>query len=387
MPPKPNEKMRELRERAAAMMNRPAVEPAPESQREAAPDQPSVAAADTPAAKLNAHFGIAALDQVAQGRAVQRLPLAAISPEQRPEARQARLLPPPEDLLIQGLPNPAYADLVASLLDLGRSIQDRQIQPIMVYPDESAVAPAARYHILVGHRRWTAARLIGMAEIDAVVVDPPSAADRVRIQYAENEERVDFSDMERVWALQQMKQALGDAPWDAVEERFQMSRGRRQELLRLATFTADQQVQVARLRLRETQLRPLHAAARAGELQPAHVDTVLAQLGRLIAPADEAAAETRPQLDGPTIARVVARAKRTASSTPPAPTPRWVLSLQEQLGRVDAQVARTRPRFHELRGGASAQLRAHLEATARRLHEALKQLPQDETTQADPDQL
>jgi ParB/RepB/Spo0J family partition protein len=335
---------------------------------------------------LSAHFGIAALDQVAQGRVVQRLPLDAISPEQRPEARQARLLPLPEDLLIHGLPNPAYVDLVASLLDLGRSIQERQIQPIIVYPDEGTVAPDMRYRILVGHRRWTAARLIGMAEIDAVVVDPPSAVDRVRIQYAENEERVDFTDMERVWALQQMKQALGDPPWEAVEERFQMSRGRRQELLRLAAFTADQQVQVARLRLRETQLRPLHAAARAGDLQPAHVDTVLAQLGRLIAPAEAAAAETRPQLDGPTIARVVAQAKRTASIAPPALIPRWALSLQEQLGRVDAQVARTRPRFHELGGDDAAQLRAQLEATARRLHEALKQLPQDATAQADSDQ-
>jgi ParB/RepB/Spo0J family partition protein len=320
---------------------------------------------------------------VVDGRAVQRIPLTAIAPEIRAEARQARLLPPPEELLIQGRPNPDYADLVAALLDLGRSIKERQIQPIVIYPGVSESAPNARYLILVGHRRWTAAQLIGIPEIDAVVVDPPNPSDRVRVQYAENEERADFSDMERVWALQQMKQALGDAPWEAVEERFQMSRGRRQELLRLATFTAEQQIQIARLRLRETQLRPLHAAARAGELQPTHVDAVLSQLGRLGTTLEGTTEETRPLLDGPTIARVVARAKRTASTLPPRPTPQWVTALQEQLDRTDKQVTRTRTRLSELNEADAAQLCAQLESTARRLQEVIQQLSHGRTTKND----
>ncbi|MEI7768782.1 MAG: ParB/RepB/Spo0J family partition protein [Chloroflexales bacterium] len=363
MPAKSNDKMRELRERAVAMINRsPATPP------------PATAQADDPAPGLSAHFGITALDQVASGHRVQRLALAAITPEVRPEARQARLLPPPDELIVHGRPNPNYADLVAALLDLGRSIQARQIQPIVVYPGASDAAPTACYLILVGHRRWTAAQLIGMTEIDAVIVDPPSPSDRVRIQYAENEDRADFSDMERVWALQQMKLALGDAPWDAVEERFQMSRGRRQELLRLATFTAAQQIQIARLRLRETQLRPLHAAARAGELQPAHVDAVISQLDRLVRPAEGTAEGTRPLLDGPTIARVVARAKRSASTLPPRLTPQWVKALQGQLDRLDNQVTRTRARLSELSDADAALLRAHLESTARRLQEVIQQI-------------
>jgi hypothetical protein len=59
--------------------------------------------------------------------------------------RQPRLLPPPEELLAQGEPAPAYCELVAELLALGQSLHERQIQPIIVYPGVSAVYPAARY--------------------------------------------------------------------------------------------------------------------------------------------------------------------------------------------------------------------------------------------------
>lgn len=376
MPARSNEKLRELRERAATMMNRPIdVTPSVDTHSaELAPVPELVPSA--PTLGLSAHFGIAVIDQVTGGRAVQRLPLTVIAPEMRAEVRQVRFLPLPDDLLIQGRPNPEYADLVAALFDLGASIRERQIQPIVVYPGASEAVPDARYIILVGHRRWTAARLIGMTEIDAVVVEPPSASDRVRIQYAENEERADFSDMERVWALQQMKHAMGDVPWDVVEERLQMSRSRRQELLRLATFTAAQQVQIARLRLRETQLRPLHAAARAGELQITHVDAVISQLGRLIAPVKGADAdeETRPQIDGPTIARVVAHAKRTANPTDQHPLPQWLTALHEQLDRVDRQITRTRVRVGDLSKTDAALLRPHLESTVRRLQEIIESL-------------
>jgi ParB/RepB/Spo0J family partition protein len=377
MPPKTNDKLSELRKRASAMMNRPTeAQPTERSEAETL-DATAAVAPDTAAVGLSAHFGIAALDQVVDGRSIQRLALNTIAPDYRPEARQPRLLPPIAELLEQGRLNPLYANLVVALRELGQSLQQRQIQPIVVYPGTSEALPDVRYLILVGHRRWSAAQLVGMEQLDAVIVEPPDAVDRVRVQYAENEDRADFSDMERVWALQQMKRALGDAPWELVEERFQMSRGRRQELLRLAIFNAEQQEQIARLRLRETQLRPLHTAARSGELQPSHVDAVLAQLGRLVLPAAGAPAETRPPLDGPTIARIVVRARRAASTAPPPPTPQWASALQDQLDRVDKQVTRARARFGELSEPDAVQLRARLESSARRIQEALQLLERE----------
>ncbi|MEN9934672.1 MAG: hypothetical protein RLZZ387_1251 [Chloroflexota bacterium] len=382
------DKLKELRERAAAMMTRPApgaadAPPAPE----AALPAPETPSPEGPSAtELQAHFGIAALDQVAAGRAVQRLPVGHIAPDLRPEARQPRLLPLPEELLVGGQPAPGYADLVESLRELGRSLAERQIQPILVYPGASDRYPAARYRILVGHRRWTAACLAGLPQIDAVVVEPPTDADRIRLQYAENEERTDFSDMERVWALQQLKQALGDAPWEAVEERIQMSRGRRQELLRLTAFTASQQVDIARLRLRETQLRPLHTAIRSGELTGAQAEQVLAQLVKVARPlAAQGEGERGSTLDGPTIARAVARAKRAAVAA--QPTPQWVPGLRDQLDRAEKGLTRARRRFGELGDADAGQIAAQLRALAARLAEAASELerrepgtPEDEDT-------
>ncbi len=135
---------------------------------------------------------------------------------------------------VNGTPSPEYRELVDELQALGRSLKERQIQPIIVYAGTSTIYPAARYLILVGHRRWTGAHLAGLEALDAIVVDPPSQQERVRLQYIENDEREDFSDMERAWALQQMRQALGErATWEDVETHLKLSNARRNQLTRL----------------------------------------------------------------------------------------------------------------------------------------------------------
>lgn len=352
MSTKTADRIKAMRERASAL----------------APQPPAAAAADaapapTPQgdlAAVSAHFG-AALDQLVRNRAVQQIPVGQIAPDLRPEMRQPRLLPPPEELIVNDQPAPAYRELVGELVGLGQSLRHQQIQPIVVYPGSSAERPGASYLILVGQRRWTAATLVGMAALDAIVVDPPTPAERVRIQYAENEDREEFSDMERAWALQQMKQALDDAPWEHVEERLQLSRARRQQLLRLTAFTAAQQEQIARLRLQETQIRRLHTGVRNDELQPAQVDAILYRLAQIaseraaaIATAENAAggaAQRRAGIDGPTIARLVARAQRTGSplaAVTATPTPRWLPPLHEQLVRTNQSVLRALARADTL---------------------------------------
>jgi ParB/RepB/Spo0J family partition protein len=352
MPPKTADRIKAMRERAATLAPQPSV---------AADDKAPAPAPDTAVADVSAHFG-AALDPLVRNRTVQQIPIGHIAPDARPEMRQPRLLPPPEELIDNGQPAPAYRELVGELLTLGQSLKQQQIQPIVVYPGTSAAYPAARYLILVGQRRWTAANLVRMETLDAVVVDPPTPADRVRIQYAENEDREEFSDMERAWALQQMKHALNDAPWDDVEARLQMSRARRQQLLRLTAFTAAQQEQIARLRLQETQIRRLHTGVRNEELIPAQVDAILYRLAQiaseraaaLSAAAENAAggpASRRAGIDGPTIARLVARAQRTGSplaTVTAAPTPRWLPPLHEQLVRTNQAVQRAGGRVDTL---------------------------------------
>jgi ParB/RepB/Spo0J family partition protein len=370
------EMMKSLRQRAEAMVSRPP-DAAPSADDQPAeptrPDEtapaPEQAAPPAPENGLGAHFGIEALDRATAGQAVQRIAVRSISPDVRPDMRQPRLLPLPEALLHAGEPAPGYAEVVAALRELGHSLREQQIQPLVVYPGHSDAYPEARYLILVGHRRWTAARLVGLAELEAVVVEPPTPAERLRLQYAENEERADFSDMERAWAITQMKHMLDDAPWEQVEERIQMSRGRRQELLRLLAFNTAQQEQCARLRLRETQLRPLHSAIRAGDLDNVQVDAILARLAALSQqkhgqqPDQQTAA-----LDGPTIARLVAQARRRSSAQPQT-TPRWLPSLLEQCERTTRGMQRAQKRLDELNEADATTLRERAQALRARLDE------------------
>jgi hypothetical protein len=170
-------------------------------------------------------------------------------------------------------------------------------------------------------------------------VERPSADERIKAQYEENERRENFTDMERAWALAQMKEALGDVPWESVEARMDISRSRRHELTRLLTaFTPDQQRTIALLRGSEVQLRPLHAAVRAGELTPDQAESVLDRLMHLILERESRADGPlrRAGVDSPTVARLVARIRRAGAA--PASAPRWLGPLRESLNRSAASL-------------------------------------------------
>src|SRR5947209_1810730 len=104
MASKASDKMKELRERASAMITHTPVAPA--CAPALAPADPTAPPAPTSSADITAHFGIAPLDQITSGRVVQSLPVGHIAPDTRPEARQSRLLPLPEELIVDDKPAP-----------------------------------------------------------------------------------------------------------------------------------------------------------------------------------------------------------------------------------------------------------------------------------------
>ena len=330
--------------RAAALKARRA-------QQEEQPRTP--AAADTASAR--AHFvGASVVEALTQGRAVQMLPLNQIAPELRPHLRQPRLLPLPEELYRDGVWNEDERTLIDELLVLGESMRERQIQPIVIHKGTSEHYPEAQYLIVVGHRRWTAARLVGLPTIDAIVIDPPSPQDLVAIQFSENEDRAEFCDMERAWALERMRQLMPDAPWEVIEARFRLSESRRKQLMRLTTFTPEQQRVVARLRTSEFQLRPLHTALREGQLVPEQAERVFAQLAvRAVpkAPAEDGAESSAPPailaLDQATVSRLVARTQKAAAATPSS-RPRWLAPLQQSMLQTRAGLARAATQVGDL---------------------------------------
>lgn len=309
---------------------------------------------------------------------MQRIPIGHIAPDLRPESRQPRLLPLPEELVANDEFAPGFESLIAELRDLGDSLRTHQIQPIIVYPGTSSQYPAARYLILVGHRRWTAALLVGLPDLEAMVIDPPSQAERVLLQYTENEARTDFTDMERAWALQQMKQALDDAPWETVEAHFRMSTSRRHELIRLLTFTAAQQRTIAQLRLRENQVESMHQAARAGALTPGQIDTILRQI-------QQRAHTPAAPIDGMTIARLVAQAKRAAGTAPSRPPP-WLSPFQTKITTATKEIKRLRGRFAELNATDRNRLALAMDALAAAVQDARAALsasePHDDSERA-----
>jgi ParB/RepB/Spo0J family partition protein len=330
-----------------------------------------------------AHFvGTTVLDQLTNGRTVQAIPVEQIAPELQEGLRQPRLLPLPEELRPNGEWDEANQPLIDELLTLGRSLQARQIQPIVVYPGTSASYPAAQYLIAAGHRRWTAAVLLGMATIDAVVIDPPTPEDLVDIQYTENEDRADFSDMERAWALARMKQVLRDAPWESVEQRFRLSEGRRKQLMRLMAFTPPQQQIVARMRASETQLRPLQAALRDGSLTSDQADRILNQLIiRTTQPASEpepaaegAAPPAQPVVDGRTVAQLMTRVQRAAAPAQSAPQPKWLDPLKASLAQTRKGLLRFSSRAGELDEALAIELQSELDQLLTAMMRAIEAL-------------
>ena len=185
-----------------------------------------------------------------------------------------------------------------------------------------------------------------------------------------------------------MKDALGDtAAWEAVEEQFRISRTRRHELTRLLAFTQPQQQQIALLHLQETQIRSLHSAIRGGELPPMQVDNVLGRLAEIAAeratlPAQNDSGGTTPAglrrsgIDAPTVARLVARARRAAPTGAKEPSPRWLQLLRDQMAHASKGLGRARDRVAMLNDEEADALTAELALLTNRLEEVNEALRQ-----------
>lgn len=340
------------------------------------------------------------VEQLVANRTVERIPIGYITPDLRPGMRQPRMVPLPEELVVRGTVPLAYQELVAELRDLGASLAARQIQPIVVYPGSSQHYPAARYLILIGQRRWTAAHLVGMEAIDAVVIDPPSPLERVRLQYTENEDREDFSDMERAWALQQFRQAQGDAqtPLSDVLAHLGIKRSRAYQLLRLLAFTPAQQQQIALLRLQERQMLSLTDALHQKKLTEAHVSEILQRLSEIagertlanMTAADQESTQIgegprRSGIDTATVARLVARMLDQQAPTAATPIPRWYAPLRQNVSGATRTLRRTLDRVDKLGAPEVSELLDDLQTLQTEVGRLLERVAQTHTSAAEHD--
>lgn len=334
------------------------------------------------------HF-LGRVEHLIANRSVEHLPIGYIAPDLRPEMRQPRMLPLPEELIANGTVPPFYQELVNELRILGASLQERQMQPIVVYPGTSDSYPAARYLLLVGQRRWTAAHIVGMPTIEAVVIDPPTPLERLRLQYRENEDREDFSDMERAWTLQKLRQAMGgeEVPISEVIGLLGIKRSRAYQLLRLLAFPSEQQRTIALLRLQERQMLSLTDALHQEKIGTNQAYGILQRLSEIAA---ERAMESTTQahiettqgsdsprrigIDAPTVARLVARELARETPATHESSPRWYTLLYQSISSATRSLRRALKRAESLSPQESVELRAELLSLQNQLQRLLERI-------------
>ena len=129
-----------------------------------------------------------------------------------------------------------------ALLELSRSIRvDGLVQPIVVRPDGS------RFALVVGERRWRAAKMAGLATISAIVreVEPERV---LEVTLVENIQREDLNPIEIAQAFDRMIQEL-HLSHEEVATRTGKDRSTITNLLRLLRLPRDVQQLVAERRI------------------------------------------------------------------------------------------------------------------------------------------
>jgi len=128
------------------------------------------------------------------------------------------------------------------LAELAQSIRsDGVIQPIVVQPAGS------RYTLIVGERRWRAARLANLSEIPAVIRDVPP--DRLlEVTLVENVQREDLNPIETALAFERLSREL-ELSHEDIAQRTGKDRSTITNLLRLLKLPTDIQQLVAERRI------------------------------------------------------------------------------------------------------------------------------------------
>ncbi len=119
-------------------------------------------------------------------------------PASPPEPDGSRIIQVPIDRLQPGVHQPRMEFDDDELGELAESVRRHGVlQPILVNPSGNG------YQIVAGERRWRAARMAGLAEVPAIVINA-AAEDTLEIAVIENIQRSDLNPMEEAAAYESM---------------------------------------------------------------------------------------------------------------------------------------------------------------------------------------
>ncbi|MEJ7839113.1 MAG: ParB/RepB/Spo0J family partition protein [Thermomicrobiales bacterium] len=192
-----------------------------------------------------------------RGRAKRHFTVDALFTDTRPQAAgvddliDAKLIPVQRIVGDPDQPRRSFdSDRLEELADSIR--QQGILQPIVVRYE-----PGDDIYVIVhGERRWRAAQLAGTAALPALVRDVPVER-RLIHQLTENVIRDDLNAVDRANALRQLKDILGDAPWEHVAAAVGIRRSRIFQLLGTGKLSAETRAEIQQGRLSEKQSRAL----------------------------------------------------------------------------------------------------------------------------------
>lgn len=261
----------------------------------------------------------------------------------------------PIDALVPGRYQPRRTAREEGLAELAESIREQGVlQPLIARRVAAADGAAAAYEIVAGERRWTAARLAGLATVPVIVreLDDRAAA---AVALIENLQREDLNPIDQARSMSRLV-AEFDLTHEALAKALGRSRPAITNLLRLLDLADDVQ-----------------AAMAGGELDMGHARALLPL------PREGQAALARKIVRLGWSVRQVERAVRALLATP---APNVLPALDAQTRWIEMQLARELGERVSIRpdtgGGYVLAVGfgdlATLEVTLERLHELIAQI-------------
>ena len=244
--------------------------------------------ADTESASMGHRMGDAAAD-VVLGGAREQGGVGAVYREIDPAAIERNPRQPR-----QVFDDEALAELVHSIREFGL------MQPIVVRAIPGAPPGGARYQLVMGERRWRAARAAGLATIPTIVRETADDS-MLRDALLENIHRVQLNPLEEAAAYQQLLEEF-EVTHDELAARIGRSRPLITNMIRLLRLPIAVQRRVA-----------------AGVLSAGHARALLALEGGPELQEELAARIVAEGLSVRATEETVTLANRDDSSTPPAP--------------------------------------------------------------------
>jgi ParB family chromosome partitioning protein len=164
--------------------------------------------------------------------------LGALIPPTQPSAVTAGVKQVPVAAIAPNPRQPRHKIDPDAVRELAESIREHGlIQPLIVTPAPDSTELAPRYQLIAGERRWTAAKLAGLANVP-VIVRGATPQEMLELALVENIQRADLNVLEEANAYRQLMSDFG-LTQDQVAAKVGKNRTTIANALRLLKLPAD----------------------------------------------------------------------------------------------------------------------------------------------------